>query len=166
MNFLSRWRFIRVSPYLFAAHSTSSEARFDFQIRHSSGFQMQSRQVRSDPFHSILIASDLRATRQLLLGFEAHPGAITFPPEGSVNALLSTGPSASRITFSVTTITDGNGRIGDRSTFPAFTLAWLYIEPSPCGGVRPAGDPVDSDPGAIFEDDPHPRSDAGRPLVP
>ena len=28
------------------------------------------------------------------------------------------------------------------------TLDWLYIEPSPCGGVRPAGDPVDSDPGA------------------
>ena len=24
--------------------------------------------------------------------------------------------------------------------FPALTLAWLYIEPSPCGGVRPAGD--------------------------
>ena len=33
------------------------------------------------------------------------------------------------------------------------------------GGVRPAGDPVDSDPGAVLEDDPHPRSDAGRPLV-
>ena len=27
---------------------------------------------------------------------------------------------------------------------------------------RPAGDPVDSDPGAVFEDDCHPRSDAGR----
>ena len=48
--------------------------------------------------------------------------------------------------------------------FPALAWAWLYIEPSPCGGVRPAGDPVDSDPGAVFEDDPHPRSDAGRPL--
>ena len=32
--------------------------------------------------------------------------------------------------------------------------------------VRPAGDPVDSDPEAVFEDDPHPRSDAGRPLEP
>ena len=53
-----------------------------------------------------------------------------------------------------------------RSTFPALTLAWLYIEPSPCGGVRPAGDPVDSDPRAVFEDDLHPRSDAGRPLEP
>ena len=29
----------------------------------------------------------------------------------------------------------------------ALTLAWLYIAPSPCGGVRPAGEPVDSDPG-------------------
>ena len=46
---------------------------------------------------------------------------------------------------------------GGRSTFPALTLAWLFIEASPCGGVRPAGDPVDSDPGAVFEDDPHPR---------
>ena len=33
---------------------------------------------------------------------------------------------------------------------PTLTLAWLYIEPSSCGGVRPAGDPVDSDPGAVF----------------
>ena len=47
---------------------------------------------------------------------------------------------------------------GGRSTLSTLTLAWLYIEPSPCGGVRPAGDPVDSDPGAVFEDDPHPRS--------
>ena len=69
-----------------------------------------------------------------------------------------TDPSASRNTFSVTTITDRNAQIGGRSTFPALTLAWLYIEPSPCGGVRPAGDPVDSDPGAVFEDDPHPKS--------
>ena len=54
----------------------------------------------------------------------------------------------------------------EQQLFPALTLAWLYIEPSPCGEVRPAGDPVDSDPGAVFEDDPHPRSDAGRPLEP
>ena len=83
-----------------------------------------------------------------------------------LNAALPTGPSASRITFSVTTITDGNARIGGRSTFPALSLAWLYIESSPCGGVRPAADPVDSDPGAVFEDDLHPRPDAGRPLEP
>ena len=104
----------------------------------------------------------------------AHPsgfrGALQgdhlFHPKWAVNAALPTGPSASRITFSASTITDGNARAGGRSTFPALTLAWLYIEPSPCGGVRPAGDPVDSDPGAVFEDDPHPRSDAGRPLEP
>ena len=35
---------------------------------------------------------------------------------------------------------------GGRSTLSTLTLAWLYIEPSPCGGIRPAGDPVDSDP--------------------
>ena len=61
----------------------------------------------------------------------------------------------------------GRQRSGEgRSTLSTLTLAWLYIEPSPCWGVRPAGDPVDSDPGAVFEDDPHPRSDAGRPLEP
>ena len=49
---------------------------------------------------------------------------------------------------------------------PALTLAKLYIEPSPCGGVRLAGDPVDCDPGAVFEDDPQSRSSAGRPLEP
>ena len=85
-------------------------------------------------------------------------------PKWAVNAALPTGPSASRITFSVTTITDGYARAGNRSTLTALTQAWLYIEPSPCGGVRPAGDPIDSDPGAVFEDDPHPRSDADRPL--
>ena len=55
---------------------------------------------------------------------------------------------------------------GAAAHFPALTLAWLYIELFLCGGVRPASDPVDSDPGALFEDDPHPRSDAGRPLEP
>ena len=68
--------------------------------------------------------------------------------------------------LSVSTITDGNARVGCRSTRSTLTLAWLHNEPSPCGGVRPAGDPVDSDPGAVFEDDPHPRSNAGRPLEP
>ena len=91
----------------------------------------------------------LRALHWLTrLAFEAHPGTNTFPPEA--DSLLwshtSSGPSASRNTFSVSTITDGNARIGSRSSFPALTLAWLHIEPSPCGGVRPAGDPV----GAVF----------------
>ena len=100
--------------------------------------------------------------------FEAHPGVNTFPSVCGLlpRSQLSTGPSASRNTFSVSTITDGNARVKGRSTLSTLTLAWLYIEPSPCGGVRAAGDPVDSDPGAVFEDDPHPRSDAGRPLEP
>ena len=56
--------------------------------------------------------------------------------------------------------------LGGRSTFPALTQAWLHIEPSPCGGVRPASDPVDSDPGAVFEDDPHRRLSAVHSLEP
>ena len=92
--------------------------------------------------------------------FEAHPGANTFPSVCGLTTSSFTDPSASRNTFSVSTITDGNARGGGRSHL----LAWLYIEPFPCGGVRPAGDPVDSDPGAVFEDDPHSRSDAVRPL--
>ena len=116
----------------------------------------------------LFVACDLRAPRRLTRpAFEGGPGAITFPPEAdSLWSHFSTGPSASRNTISVSTITDGNAWIRGRSTFPAQTLAWLYIEPSPCGGVRPAGDPVDSDPGAVFEENHHPRSDAGLPLEP
>ena len=95
-------------------------------------------------------------------GFRGTPWGDHLSTRRECQRTYSTGPSTSRNTFSVSTITDGNARIGGRSTFPALTLAWLYIDPSPCGGVRPAGDPVDSDPGAVFEDDPHPRSDAGR----
>ena len=99
-------------------------------------------------------------------GFEAHPGANTFPSVCGLTTTSFTDPPASRNTFSVSTITDGNARVGGRSTLSTLTLASLYIEPSPCGGVRPAGDPVDSDPGAVFEDDPHSRSVAGRPPEP
>ena len=81
------------------------------------------------------------------IGFRGAPQANTFPPEAdSLWSHFSTCPSASRNTFSVSTITDGNARIGGRSTFPALTFSWLYIEPSRCGGVRPAGDLVDGDP--------------------
>ena len=96
------------------------------------------------------------------------PGRTPFHPSriAGLGTARFMGPSASRNTFSVSTITEGNARGGGHSHFPALKLAWLYIEPSPCGGARPAGDPVDSDPGAVFEDDPHPRSDTGRPLEP
>ena len=86
--------------------------------------------------------------------FEAHAGANTFPSVCGLTTTSFTDPSAARNTFSMSTITDGNARVGGRSTLSSLTLARLYIEPSPCGGVRPAGDPVDSDPGAVFEDDP------------
>ena len=48
-------------------------------------------------------ACDLRAPHRLTRpAFEAHPGAITFPPEAdSLWSHFSTGPSASRNTFSV-----------------------------------------------------------------
>ena len=52
---------LRVSPYLFAAHLTSSEVLSDFQIWCSPGCQMQSRQVRSDPLHGISIPNSSSA---------------------------------------------------------------------------------------------------------
>ena len=74
---------------------------------------------------SLGTACDIRAPHRLTHpAFEVHPGTITFPPEAdSLWSHISTGPSASRNAFSVSTITDGNARIGDRSTFPALTLA-------------------------------------------
>ena len=45
----------QVSLFLDAAQSTSSEVRSDFQTWFSPGFQMQSRQARSDPLHGISI---------------------------------------------------------------------------------------------------------------
>ena len=72
---------------------------------------------------SVLITCDLRAPRQLLLGLEAHPGAITLPSTYGLITTSSTDPSASRNTFSVSTITDGNARVGGRSTLSTLTLA-------------------------------------------
>ena len=111
---------------------------------------------------------DLRAPRPLLLGFEAHPRRSPFHPcalSGIDRARLHGPIRFPQHLFSV----HDHGRLRsswEPQLLPALTKAWLYIEPSPCGVVRPAGDPVDSDPGAVFEDDPHPRSDAGRPLEP
>ena len=54
--------------------------------------------------------------------FEAHPGANTFPPVCALLVLtvsrFTRAHPASRNTFSVSTITDGNARAGGRSTFP------------------------------------------------
>ena len=54
------------------------------------------------------------------------PGVNTFQSACGPTTTSFTDPPASRNTFSVSTITDGNARIGGRSTFPALTLAWLY----------------------------------------
>ena len=105
----------------------------------------------------------------------AHPSGFRGAPRGdhlsTRSRLLRGGTVNGPIRFPQTPFQCPRSRTatlgsGGRSTFPALTMAWLYIEPSPCGGVRPAGDPVDSDPGAVFKDDPHPRSDAGRPPEP
>ena len=55
--------------------------------------------------------------------FEAHPGANTFPSVCGLTTTSFTDPSASRNTFSVSTITDGNARVGGRSTLSTLTLA-------------------------------------------
>ena len=61
LSSLMSLRPIRVSPYLFAAHFTSSEVRADFQIWFSLGFPMQSRQARSDPSRGIVIPNSSSA---------------------------------------------------------------------------------------------------------
>ena len=79
-----------------------------------------------------LTACYLRAPYRLKLLTWALERSLCYP-KWAVNADLTTGPSASRSTLSMTSITDGNARIRGRKTFPALTLAWLHIEPSPCG---------------------------------
>ena len=55
--------------------------------------------------------------------FEAHPGANTFPSARGLTTTSFTDPSASRNTFSVSTITDGNAQIrGPQHTF--LPLRW------------------------------------------
>ena len=55
-------------------------------------------------------------------GFEAHPGANTFPSVCGLTSTSFTDPSASRNTFSVSTITDGNAQAGAAAHFPP--LRW------------------------------------------
>ena len=54
--------------------------------------------------------------------FEAHPGANTFPSVCGLTSTSFTDPSASRNTFSVSTITDGNAQAGAAAHFPP--LRW------------------------------------------
>ena len=54
--------------------------------------------------------------------FEAHPGANTFPSVCGLTTTSFTDPSASRNTFSVSTITDGNAQAGAAAHFPP--LRW------------------------------------------
>ena len=81
----------------------------------------------------------------LWLGFEAQPRATTFPPVESFDRSLNS--SDGPIHFPQTPFQCPRSRTATLGPL-ILTKAWLYIEPSPCGGVRQAGDPVDSDPGA------------------
>ena len=53
---------------------------------------------------------------------EAHPGANTFPSVCGLTATSFTDPSASRNTFSVSTITEGNAQAGAAAHIPP--LRW------------------------------------------
>ena len=96
--------------------------------------------------------------------FEAHQGANTFPSACGLTTTSSTDPSASRNTSSVSTITDDNARIGGRSTlsypYVGLTVHWAVSVRRSTTGRWPSRSRL------LSEDDPHPRSDAGRPLEP
>ena len=77
LSSLMSWRPIRVSPYLFAAHLTSSEVFSDFQIWFFPGFPMQSRQVRSDP--SRCIARPNSSSAMILLWLFLHLHLLRIP---------------------------------------------------------------------------------------
>ena len=68
----------------------------------------------------LLCSSD--SSRLSPSGFEAHPGANTFPSVCGLTTTSFTDPSASRNTFSVSTITDGNAQAGAAAHFPL--LRW------------------------------------------
>ena len=126
---------------------------FSMQILPTSS-QMSPARCRRTLCRSNLCACDLRAPRQLLLGFEARPGAITFPPEVS-SQRSSNGP----IRFPHHLFSDrDHGRQRSERGSQRLSCPYDGLTVHPCRGVRRAGDPVDSDPGAVFEDDPHPRS--------
>ena len=61
----------QVSPFLVAAHSTSSEV-FDFHIWFSTGFVMQSRQARSDPSSCMVRSNSSSALILLWLFLHLH----------------------------------------------------------------------------------------------
>ena len=85
---------------------------------------------------------DLRVPHGLTRSSEVHPGTITFPPVYAL--LVLTAPLHGPIRFPQRPFQCPRSRTA--------TLEQVsYIEPSPrfnSKGVRPAGDPVDSDPGA------------------
>ena len=81
------------------------------------------------------------------LGLEAHPGETTYPPaeyfRPKSQLFWRAYPLPADLFQCPQSRTATLGPL-------ILTKAWLYIESSPCRGVRPAGDPVDSDPRAVF----------------
>ena len=70
-------------------------------------------------WYACVLRAPLRSHRPVL---EAHPGANTFPSVCGLTTTSFTDPSASRNTFSVSTITDGNAQAGAAAHFPP--LRW------------------------------------------
>ena len=114
-------------------------------------------------FEAILvrIACDLRAPRQLLLGFEAHPEAITFPPVGALLVLTARHNVPIGFPQHLFSVHD-HGRL--RSSWEPQLL------PRPdCISSRLRAEEYDrpvtqsiATLELVFEDDPHPISSAGR----
>ena len=71
LSSLMSWRPSQVSPFLVAAHSTSSEV-FDFQIWFSPDLLMQSKQARMDPSRCIVRPNSSSALILLWLFFHLH----------------------------------------------------------------------------------------------
>ena len=73
-------------------------------------------------------------------------GRTPFHPKQTLRGVTFNGPI--RFPQHSCSVHDHGRQRSDREPqlLPAPTLAWLYIELSLWGGVRPAGDPVDSDP--------------------
>ena len=117
---------------------------------------------------SLSTACDLRAPHRLTRpAFEVHNrGSPCHPKQTLHGVTFQRAHPLPATPFQWPRLRTATLGLGAAAPFLPSRPAWLYIEPSPCGGVRPAGDPVDSDLGAVFEDDPHPKLDVGRPLKP
>ena len=103
-------------------------------------------------FFGLLVGSPVRSLRRTQGRTPFHLCAVLPRPASRTHPLPATPFQCPR---------SRTATLGEGGAATCLPLRW-----PDCTLSRPAGDPVDSDPGAVFEDDPHPRSDAGRPLEP